>query len=153
MRIRFLLVVLLNGALYAKSQATLDSLRTIWQDGAAADSARLHTIDAYILSGFLHAEPDSAVALSTLQYQWAERKGLQMEMAKALLNRGRASNRIGAYEQAKTDLATSIALFEQLAPPRGLRKAICIWETSGWIFYSTIRPPPLSTGRSNCIAN
>lgn len=72
------------------AQQNLDSLWHVWLDKEIADTIRLKAIDTYITKGMLASDPDSAIYLAMLQYEFAEEKDSKLYMSHSLNSQAKA---------------------------------------------------------------
>jgi len=79
---------------------TSDSLWSVWQDTAQPDTSRLKALSKFAWEGFLFSRPDSALFFAQLQYEFAQKKGLQLEMGEAMNTQGVAQSLLGNYSGA-----------------------------------------------------
>lgn len=87
MKKRILFTAFIYTLFYAQgtfAQTNLDSLFKIWNDKSAHDTTRLIAIGEAAEKGYLYSQPDSAFYLYQEQYGFAEAKGLNKYMGKAL---------------------------------------------------------------------
>lgn len=96
------------------TQSKQDSLMTIWNDEAQADTTRLNAVDRIIKEGFQLKSPDSAFYYTQLQYDLAETKGLKKWMAKAKNTQGNSFFKKNDNEKAEEYYLQSIVFAEEI---------------------------------------
>jgi len=65
-------------------RSKLDSLWKLWNDDSKHDTVRLKALNKFIWNGYLYSQPDSALYLAGLQYDFAGKKNLKTYQAAAL---------------------------------------------------------------------
>lgn len=96
---------LLTGQVSAEQQAKLDSLLSVWQDGAEADSNRINAFQKYIWDGFLFSDTDSAYALTREFEEFAEREDNDLARLNVL-------NLYGCFHFMKGEYDEALEFFE-----------------------------------------
>ena len=99
-KITLLLILLGCWMPLLQGQTSLDSLRTVWNDAAQADSSRLKAMRALIWDGYLYSQPDSAFELAQVQYDFAQEKENKKWMADAVNTQGVSFKIRGDFDQA-----------------------------------------------------
>lgn len=84
----------------AQGQTNLDSLFTIWQDGAQADSSRTNAYTKFIWDGFLFSNPDTAFVLAQSMLRFGEEQPYKKAKATAYLLMGNSNYLISDYPKA-----------------------------------------------------
>ncbi len=102
LRLLFLILLLpfFGQVSFADSRPKLDSLWQIWEDDAQLDSVRLKAINKFIWKGLLFSQPDSALRLAQLQYDFAKNANIESAMAAAINNQGIAYSIKGENEES-----------------------------------------------------
>lgn len=112
-----LLVLLIQAA--CLTGQNLDSLWNIWQDNHQADSIRLLALEEFTITGFINSNPDSALLLLDVAYDYAKEHNLPKYMVNAM-------NYKGFYYIPRNDsialqiLNQSLALAEEIHYQEGI---------------------------------
>lgn len=101
-----------------------DSLWTVWTNEMESDSIRLKAIQRIAWHGYLFSQPDSAHYFATLQYKFAEERGLRVPMSSALNIQGTAKNFQGDWESALQLYQQSLAIGREQGDSQGV--AVCL---------------------------
>lgn len=120
----FLLVTAGSIAQRGLAPGEKDSLWTVWNDEAKTDSVRLKAIQRIAWHGYLFSQPDSAYYFATLQYNFAEERGLLKPMSSALNIQATALNFQGDYEKALENYRRSLEIGEELGDVQGV--GVCL---------------------------
>jgi len=75
----------------------VDYLAT-WNNNTLEDTARLDAVHEFININYHRIPPDSIFYLAQLQYDFANKKGLQSYLAKALNSKGKAYSLFGDFD-------------------------------------------------------
>jgi len=119
-----ILLIFLLVPLFTIGQPNLDSLWGVWQDESQKDTIRLGAIDQFIWKGYLFSQPDSAFHLAQLQYDFAEKKGIQQNMAGALNIQGISFAIKGDFDEAVNYYEKSLVIHEVNNNQRGIAGAL-----------------------------
>ena len=92
-------------SLLLRAQVNIDSLRKIWNDAEQIDTVRLYAIDELAWDA-RYKNTDSAIALATLELQYAKAKDQKRWQAKAC-------NTLGVAYYIKSDYAKAIDWHQQ----------------------------------------
>ncbi len=117
----------------AWNQKNLDSLWGIWSDDKKLDTVRLDALYAFTMKGFIYKNPDSARALSKIQYAYAEEKNLPKFKALALNVEASSYYIQGDYEKAVTIYLASKELYEEAQDLDGVGRAL---NNIGNVYYN-----------------
>jgi serine phosphatase RsbU (regulator of sigma subunit) len=120
LKLTVLLLYILN---FAYAEINTDSLWQIWSNNANADSLRFDALDKLVWDGFLYSNPDSALNLSTIQYNYAKEQKQPKQMAIALNNKGAAYYIKGEYSQSLKYYFKAKKISEDLNDKQGLANA------------------------------
>jgi hypothetical protein len=64
------------------AQVNTDSLWTIWTDESLADTTRADALFTYTWEAYLFTNPDSAIVLAQMEYDFAESHGMKSQIFK-----------------------------------------------------------------------
>lgn len=101
-----------------------DSLWTVWNNEAEADTLRLQALQRIAWHGYLFSQPDSAYYFASLHYGFAEERGLLKPMSSALNIQATALNFQGEWESALALYQRSLEIGEELDDLQGV--AVCL---------------------------
>lgn len=120
MRILIIAFLCLMNSADVRAQVDLDSLWEVWSDTSRQDMERLIAINQLEWNGFLNSLPDSAIALTHLEYAFAEKVGEKNRMARALNTRGVAYRNLNNYSMAIKCYNESLHLKEEINNREGM---------------------------------
>jgi len=100
-------------------QVNVDSLTSVWANKKNADTTRLNAMHEIAWKGFLFRMPDSALYYAGIQFDFAKKKGLKGEMARALKTKGVSFYLRQDFEKAIIFYQRSLALYEKAKMPNG----------------------------------
>ena len=123
-KLKKLLLILFLSPIFTIGQTNLDSLWGVWEDKEQEDTTRLDAIDNFIWKGYLFSQPDSAFYLAQLQYNFAEAKGIQQDMAGALNIQGISFAIKGDHDEAVNHYEKSLAIYELNDNQKGIAGAL-----------------------------
>ncbi len=83
-----LLFILSSSIISVHASTNFDSLQMVWMDNNLADTSRLSAIDKMIWDKYMKSNPDTALYLANLQYDFAKAAGLKYYMAKSFIVQG-----------------------------------------------------------------
>jgi tetratricopeptide (TPR) repeat protein len=121
-----LLIILILGFSISSTaqQLNIDSLKDVWNDETQADTTRLKSIKKFSWDGYLYSQPDSAFYFAQLQYEFANKKGLQKQMAEALNTQGVSFVIRGNYNKAIGYFNRYLKIVEKIDNKSGIAKAL-----------------------------
>lgn len=102
------------------AQVHTDSLWRVWNDPAAADTARIQAMSLIVKHNYLHSSPDSAFILTKLQYDLAMKKNMKKHAAQALHMLGRVKGIKGDYTEALNYYTASLKIREEIKDTLGI---------------------------------
>jgi len=79
-----LLLILVLRTTAVQSQVNLDSLWQVWENPKNADTLRLQAIHKFAWNGYIFTAPDSAFFYANKEYEFAKKKGLEIQATNAL---------------------------------------------------------------------
>lgn len=119
-----LFLLLLAFGFLAQSQTNLDSLWKVWNNTNKHDTVRLKALNTFIVEGTLYSNPDSALKLSDISFNYAKKKGLKYNMAKAHNLIGSANIYLGNLNDALKNFEGSLELMEEIKNKEGIANAL-----------------------------
>jgi len=102
----------------------LDSLFGVWNDVSQTDSIRLNALGTIARNGFLFSKPDSAFYYAQMQYDFASKSGIKIEMANALNTQAGSFYVRGNNAKALDYLNRSLVISKKIGDKKGLTKSI-----------------------------
>jgi len=124
MKRKILLPLLLLSLFCLSAQTNLDSLWSVWQDETREDSTRLKALHNFILEGYLFSQPDSALYFAQLQFDFAEAKSMEKQMAKALYTQAKSYYENGNYLNALEYYQHSLSISEKIADRKAIARTL-----------------------------
>jgi tetratricopeptide (TPR) repeat protein len=100
-----------------------DSLWAVWNDPNEADTSRLKAIHDIAREGYLFSRPDSAFYYAQMELDFAEAKGLKVQMASALNTQGISFFFRGDYDKAIELYTESLERSEEAGDKLGMANA------------------------------
>ncbi len=119
-----LLFILSTSIISVHARTNLDSLQMVWMDHNLADTSRLAAIDKMIWDKYMKSNPDTALYLANLQYDFAKVAGLKNYMAKSFIAQGEYWKKNKKYEKALDCLNQSLALNEEIDDKKGIASSL-----------------------------
>jgi class 3 adenylate cyclase/Tfp pilus assembly protein PilF len=119
----FLLLLVLP-LISIRPQPPLDSLRNIWNNELAPDSARALALHKISWDGYLYSKPDSSLYYAKQLYEFSSEKGLKRMMAKSLRTQGIAYRMMGEYAKAMTHYKKSYEISEEIIDLVGMASTL-----------------------------
>ena len=110
-------------ALNVVGQTNLDSLWGVWDDPAKADTSRLAAMSAIAHQSIRH-DPDTALYLSQLLYDLAEKAGSSYWMSKSFFIKGKAYRKKGDYDQSIESSQRSLGIGEEIGDHKSIAEAL-----------------------------
>ena len=130
MKIRFILIALYFSLPFfwtgtaVFSQSDLDSLWSVWKDESKADTLRFEAITNFIRHDDQNLSGDSTLYYAQLAYDFAESRGLKIEMTNALIIQTRTVYLNGEYAKA-LDLANqNLTICNEIGYKKGSSRAL-----------------------------
>jgi len=121
-RLLICLIICLQINHLTQAQINVDSLWGIWNDESAPDSSRIQAMDKIAKYGYLYSQPDSAFYFAQLIYDFANEKGLQDEMARALSTQGISYYVRSDFPKALEYYQRSFDIYEEIDDKNGMAK-------------------------------
>ena len=115
-----LILALLASKPASAQQPNLDSLYTLWQDPAKADSVRANAYSIYIQFGFLYSNPDTAAILADELIAFGEKHAYPKAQALGLRTKGGSYWLRSDYPKALDYYTRSLKIEEQLGDQKGI---------------------------------
>jgi adenylate cyclase len=115
-----------------KSQTNLDSLWDIWTDESKADTVRIKAIRKFAWDGYLYSHPESCFYYSQIQYDFAQSKGLKMQMIDALNAQGASFFIRSDFPKALEYYQKGMTLSEEVGDNTGVATSL---NNMGHIYY------------------
>jgi len=109
----FLFILLVS--IFTQAQVNLDSLWGVWNDETKPDSSRTLAMHKISWNGYLYSNPDSAFYFAQILYDFAEKKGVKKEMARALNTQGVSYYIKGDYVTAMHYYQLSLEITEEIS--------------------------------------
>ena len=100
-----------------------DSLWNIWSDPNKPDTSRLKAIHDFAREGYLFSRPDSAYYYAQMELDFAEARGLKVQMASALNTQGISYFFRGNFDSALERYNQSFARSEEAGDNKGMANA------------------------------
>ena len=97
-----------------------DSLWNVWEDENQPDTARLAAIEDYAWHGYLFTQPDSAFYYAQCEYEYAKKKGMKKQMARALRTQGVSLTVQGDYDKAIDYYTRGLKVNEEIGNKEGI---------------------------------
>jgi class 3 adenylate cyclase/tetratricopeptide (TPR) repeat protein len=107
-----------------RSQPPLDSLRNIWNNELAPDSARALALHKISWDGYLYSQPDSSIYYAKQLFEFSSRAGIKFMMAKSLRTQGIAYRMMGEYAKAMTHYKRSFEISEEIIDLAGMASTL-----------------------------
>lgn len=107
------LFLLIFWGLIAFAQVKQDSIWAVWKDVKQADTVRLEALHFIAYNIYSFSQPDSAILLSKVEYDFAKEKKQPKYMAKALMTQGLVNKQRGNYGHALTLMNQALTINEQ----------------------------------------
>jgi len=114
------------------SKVQSDSLLSLWNSAGKADTVRLNALFYLIDKDYLLTQPDSGFYFAHLGYEFAARRKLKNQMAKALTQQGIAFEKRYKFAEALEYYQKSLELYEEIKDKNGIALTL---ETIGLFYY------------------
>lgn len=124
MRKALLIIILTFSHLMAHAQVPIDSLRSIWNDETAPDSARALALHKISWDGYLYSQPDSSLYYAKILFDFSSEKGIKKMMAKSLRTQGIAYRMMGEYAKAMAHYKRSFVISEEINDKVGMASTL-----------------------------
>ena len=109
----FYLFILFFWGLTAFAQVKQDSIWAVWEDTKRADTVCLEALHFLAYNIYSFSQPDSAILLSKIEYDFAKEKKQPKYMAKALMTQGLVNKQRGDYANALSLMNQALTINEQ----------------------------------------
>lgn len=109
----FYLFIFCFWGLTAFAQVQQDSIWAVWEDTKRADTVRLEALHFVAYNIYSFSQPDSAILLSKVEYDFAKEKKQPKYMAKALMTQGLVNKQRGDYANALSLMNQALTINEQ----------------------------------------
>lgn len=101
------------------NQVNVDSLMGVWRNTTKDDTTRINALHTIAWDGFLFVDPDSALFYADLHYNFAKKKKLNGEMARALKTKGVSYYFRQDFDTAIKYYQRSLRLYKKAIMPDG----------------------------------
>jgi tetratricopeptide (TPR) repeat protein/cbb3-type cytochrome oxidase subunit 3 len=118
------LTLLLIALTPANSQNKKDSLWKIWKDVSNPDTTRLVAIGHLCSNYYWYSNPDSAVLLADIEYDFAEKQQLKNFMGVALLKKSGAYSFLGEYAVSLFYAQEGLKIFREINHESGIANSL-----------------------------
>ena len=105
-------------------QPDIDSLNAKWNNNSLPDSIRLSALKDIAWKGYLFSQPDSAYIIAQIQYDYAQERGLEGQMADALNTQGVSFALRGNPETALEYYEQSLAIWKKIGDKEGISNSL-----------------------------
>ncbi|NND32935.1 MAG: tetratricopeptide repeat protein [Saprospiraceae bacterium] len=116
----------------AFAQGKTDSLYNIWEDQMQVDSVRAIALKEFIYQNFFYSQPDSALILADVLFDFSEKANYRIGMVDALKLSGYTYFRMGNYPKALESYQAGLQLSEEIGDKQG---AADILMRTGYIYH------------------
>lgn len=113
-----------NYKVFAKQEVNKDSLKAVWQNEVEPDTSRLKAIHRLIWDGYLFSNPDSALYLTSLMFDYAKSISATKQMADALNMQGIYYALTNNYSKSLSAFNKSSTLFKESGNLKGCAAAL-----------------------------
>ncbi|MBK8949821.1 MAG: tetratricopeptide repeat protein [Flavobacteriales bacterium] len=116
--------LLLQQCTSAQAQMNTDSLFSVWEDATRPDTIRLTALNAFIQSRFLNTDPDSTLHYSGMLYDTATKKGMNRQVASALILQGRGYVGRSELPKAVECFRSAFEMYDSIGDRKGASIAL-----------------------------
>ncbi|MCP3674725.1 MAG: tetratricopeptide repeat protein [Gammaproteobacteria bacterium] len=122
--VKLLIIFMFCMSLGLSAEDNLDRLWAQWSNPNLPDTTRLEAFESYIKEGFLYTQPEKAVELIKLEYDFASKKGLERYMGGALKAQGVTQYLLGNYKSSIDFYNQALVIFNKLKLPEHIASCL-----------------------------